>query len=176
MIPQNQPLVPVLHDLAPPVDGGRVDPAAARDDGGLDAWSADRAERFEKVVLDPDAVLEQDERGRGRRGSTDIDTGIGRSAGELGDERGEECGGGRDLRDGLECAEDVRVGAICGLLDCAHDCNVGAMTSILVWLVSREGTKAESETINLPRYGFHALWFPNLSDSKSSPVSETGGS
>ena len=124
MITEIEPLVTVLHDPAPAADGGRIAPAAAREDEGLDAWDADRAERFEKVVLDPDPILKQDERGCYRYGGISRIGRI-RSGGELGDERGEKCGGGRDLRDGLERADDVRVRAICGFLDCAHDCDAG---------------------------------------------------
>ena len=61
MTAQHEPLIPVLHDLPAAIDGSRVHPAAPGDDRRR---SADHAQDVEKVVLDADAVLEQDE---GRR-------------------------------------------------------------------------------------------------------------
>ena len=107
---------------------GELDPILTQTPGLL--HTRDHAQDVEKVVFDPDAVLEQDEgrrararaRGCGVGARRAISGGAGCSSGELGDERGEHRGGRADLGDAFEGADDVCVRAVCGFFDRAHHC------------------------------------------------------
>ena len=63
MVPQHELLIPVLRDLTPAIDDSGVDPTAS---GEYGRGGVDSRKSRDEIVLDSNAVLQEDECGRAR--------------------------------------------------------------------------------------------------------------